>query len=98
MLIGGVPSEGSLGGNASAGAAAVAALDGAALLLGETAPDTSVLAGFQGPLEAGRGNWAAVADQLGLSDLGESRAGVTDREEELRVFVAANSFVAPIHD
>ena len=89
---------GFLSGNAGASAAAVTALDSAALLLREAAPHTGILAGLEGPLEARGSDRAAVADQLGLSDLGECRAGITDREEELRVFVAANSFVAPIHD
>ena len=37
-------------------------------------------------------------DQLGLSDLGKCRTRIAYWEEQLGVFVAANSFVAPIHD
>jgi len=88
-----------LGGHAGTAAAAVAAtLEGAALLFRQAAPDAGIEAGLECPVEAGRSNGAAVADQLGLSDLGKSRAGVTYWEEQLWVFVAANGFVAPIHD
>jgi len=88
-----------LSGNASATTAAVAAtLEGAALLFRQAAPDAGVQAGFQCPLQAGRGNGATVADQLGLSDLGKCRTRIAYWEEQLGVFVAANSFVAPIHD
>jgi len=93
------PGSALLGGHAGAAAAAIAAtLEGAALLFRQAAPDAGVEAGLECPVEAGRSNGAAVADQLGLGDLGKGRAGVAYWEEQLWVFVAANGFVAPIHD
>ncbi len=32
--------------------------------VGNSAPDTSVLAGLKCPLQAGSGNWAAIADRF----------------------------------
>ena len=74
-----------------------AALQGAALVLGQAAPDAGVLAGAQGPLEAGLHDRAATAHGLGLLDLDDRRARRPDREEELRVFVPAERAVAPVH-
>jgi hypothetical protein len=67
--------------------AGVAALQGAAFVLAETAPDAVVLAGLEGPLEALFAHVATTADDLRLLDLEDGRAGVADREEELGVFV-----------
>ena len=42
--------------------------------------------------------WALNGKVLNQTYLGEGRAGVADREEQLGVFFAANCLVAPIHD
>ena len=55
-----------LGGAACPGSAA---LEGAALVFAHAAPDAGVLAGFEGPLEAGVNNRAAAANALGFLDL-----------------------------
>src|SRR5690606_6462357 len=87
------------GGESSAGATGArgAALERAALVLGHAAPDTGVLAGLHGPLEAAVHDVAAPADGLGLIDLQQRRPGVPDREEQLRVLVEARGAVAPVH-
>ena len=78
------PLNRSRGGSGHPGAGAgVAALEGAALVLGEAAPDAGVLTGLQRPREAGLDDLAATADRLGLLDLDQRRAGVPDREEQL---------------
>ena len=70
----------------------------ATLVLGHAAPHAGVLAGLQGPREALGGDGATVADDLGLRDLGEGRAGVADGEEQLGILFAANGIVTPVHD
>ena len=77
--------------------AGVAALESAALVLAETAPDPMILAGLEGPLQALLAHVAASADLLGLLDLEDGRTGVADREEQFRVLVEARGTVAPIH-
>src|SRR5690606_25722491 len=74
-----------------------AALQHAALLLAHTPPYTGVLPGLQRPAQALIGHGAAPADRLRLLDLQQSRAGRPDREEQLRIFVAADRTVAPVH-
>src|SRR5690606_26769841 len=54
------------GGSAGAAGAGLAALERAALVLGESAPDAGILAGLEGPLETGVDDLAATADLLGL--------------------------------
>jgi hypothetical protein len=76
---------------------AAAALDGAPLFFAHSAPDAGVLTRFKRPLEALIGHGATPADGLGLLDLQKSRTGRPDREEQLRVLVAAGSMVAPVH-
>src|SRR4051794_2231919 len=71
-------------------AAVLAALQCATLIFAHATPDAGILAGLKCPLQAHGGNGAAVADNLGLGNLGQSRAGVTDREEQLGVFVTAD--------
>ena len=85
-------------GSAGATGAGVAALEGAALVLGHAAPDTGVLAGLDGPLQAGVDHLTPAADGLGLLDLSDRRAGVPNREEQLGVLVEAGSAVAPVHE
>src|SRR5215475_9044066 len=73
------------------------ALDCAPLLFTHPAPNTGVLSGAESPLEAVVGHRTTPADRLGLLDLQQGRAGRPDREEQLRVLVAAGSTVAPVH-
>jgi hypothetical protein len=84
-------------GGVSADPQATATLDGAPLFFAHPAPDAGVLTGLEGPLQALVGHGAPPADGLGLLDLQKRRAGRPDREEQLRVFIAAGSMVAPVH-
>src|SRR5690606_14435301 len=84
------------GQRADAGAGRTA-LERAALVLAEAAPDPGVLAGLQRPLETGVDHRAPTADLLRLFDLQQRGAGVPDGEEELGVHVTAGSSVAPVH-
>jgi hypothetical protein len=77
--------------------AGVAALERASLVFGQTTPDTVVLAGLEGPRQAQFPYVAATAHLLGLFDLHDRGAGVTDGEEQFRIFVQADSPVTPIH-
>src|SRR4029453_13052784 len=61
------------------------------------APDTMVLAGFEGPREALFAHVAAAAHLLRLLDLHDRGAGVADGEEQFRVLIEASGPVAPIH-
>src|SRR5699024_4788899 len=83
--------------SAGAAGAGLPALERTALVLGHTAPDTRVLSGLDGPLQAGVDHFAPAADLLGLLDLGDRGAGVADREEELWILVQAGCAVAPVH-
>src|SRR6516162_35244 len=76
----------------------IATLEGAPLVFAHAPPDARVLAGVQGPGEALCGHRAPSADQFRVSDLRERRAAVPYREEQLRVLVATNRLVAPIHN
>ncbi len=75
----------------------VAALERAALVLAQPAPDAVVLPRLERPREALLAHVAASAHLLGLLDLEDGRTGVADREEQLRVLVEAGGTVAPIH-
>src|SRR5690606_18906351 len=68
----------------------------AALLLGGTAPDAGVLVGGDGELETRGLGVALVADGLGVGDLLDRRAGGADREEEIRIGVAAGGVATPL--
>src|SRR5579875_2332347 len=68
-----------------AAGAGVAALQGAALVLGQPAPDAGVLAGLQRPLQAGVDDLAATAHLFGVLDLLQGGSRVADGEEQLRV-------------
>src|SRR5918994_5809636 len=85
-------------GSPGAAGPGVAALEGAALVLGHAAPDAGVLTGLDGPLQAGFEDLATAADGLGLLDLSDCRAGVPDGEEQLGILVEAGSAVAPVHE
>jgi hypothetical protein len=65
------------------------ALECTTLIFGKSAPYSSVLSTFKGPGETGFAHDATVTDFLRLFDLSDRRAGVTDWEEEFRVFIAA---------
>src|SRR5204862_6008727 len=74
-----------------------AALERAPLVLAHGAPHAGVLAAVERPGQATAGHGAASADGLGLGDLQESGTAGPYRKEQLRVLVAADSAVAPIH-
>src|SRR3954451_14106204 len=76
--------------------AGLAALERAALVLRQATPDTRVLTRTQCPVQAGLHDGAAPAHRLSLLDLDDRRTRRPDREEELRVFVAAERAVAPV--
>ena len=59
--------------------------------------DAGFLLVLQRPLEALLHDGAATADGLGLLDLQQRGTGVADGEEKLRVFLAANGVVTPVH-
>src|SRR5690625_2394553 len=75
----------------------VAALQCATLVLAQTSPHTVILPGFQCPCWAPFANITALAHHFGLFDLKQSRAGVTDGEEEFGIFVEACAAVTPVH-
>jgi len=57
-----------------------------------------ILTGFERPLQALFAHVATPTDELGFFDLENGRASVSDREEELGVFVEARAAMAPVHD
>jgi hypothetical protein len=75
-----------------------ATLECPSLVFAEAAPDSSVLATLESPLQARIHHLAAPADLLGLVDLGQSGTGVANREEKLRVFFTAQGVMAPVHE
>src|SRR5690606_2101112 len=83
--------------SAGAAGASCSALERAALVLRQAAPDTGVLVGLERVLEAHLGDRARRADGLGLLDLLERWAGVADREEQLGVYREAGSVITPTH-
>ena len=76
----------------------LATLEGASFFFAHAAPDSGILARSNGPSKALIGDRAAIAHQFCRGNLGKGGTGVSYREEKFGVFVAANSFVAPIHD
>src|ERR1019366_10461415 len=66
-------------------------------VVGQSAPDSGVLAGLHGPFQAVPSDLAATADGLCLFDLEKRRAGVADREEQLGALVQAGRAIAPRH-
>src|SRR5689334_11812540 len=76
---------------------AATTLDRAPFVFAHSAPYAGVLAGLECPLEARLGHRAPPAHGLGLLDLQERGAGRPDREEQLRVLVAADRIVTPVH-
>jgi len=63
----------------------------------QATPDSVVLTGLQGPLQALLAHLTPSAHLLGLLDLEDGRTGVADREEKLWVLVEARRAMAPIH-
>src|SRR5450631_4132351 len=63
----------------------IAALEGTPFVLGQSAPDSGVLAGFHGPAQTGLNHLAATADSLGFLCLDKGGTGVPDWEEQLGV-------------
>jgi hypothetical protein len=59
----------------------IATLEGTALALGLSAPDSGVLAGLQGPFQTDFCDLASTADRLGLIGL-EKRKGIVPVREE----------------
>jgi hypothetical protein len=74
------------------------ALERAPLLLAHATPDAGVLARVDGPPKAVFDHGATPADLLGFFDLEERRAAVSDREEQLRIYLTTGGNVAPVHD
>src|SRR5215510_13720056 len=72
-------------------------LVGAPFVLAHAAPHARVLPALDRPLQAAFGHRATAADLLGLVDLEQRRARVSDREEQFRVHLTAGSVVAPVH-
>jgi len=74
-----------------------AAFEGAAFALGLPSPHPVVLAGFDGPFQAGLSDFATTADCLGLFGLKERRGSVPVGEEQLGFLPPASSTVTPGH-
>jgi hypothetical protein len=77
-------------------AADAGATDGAPLFLGGTAPDASGDGVPQRPGEARRPRRACPADPFSLINLSQCGPGRADREEEVRIGVAAGGLVTPV--
>ena len=75
----------------------VTTLECTSLVFAHSAPHARVLPGVERPGQALGGHRTAVTDQFRVGDLCESRSAVPDREEQLRVLVATDRGVAPIH-
>src|SRR5215472_14527714 len=75
-----------------------ATLERSSLVLAHAAPDARVLAAVDGPPKAVLDNGAAAAHLLGFFDLEERRTAVSDREEQLRIYLTTGGNVAPVHD
>jgi anti-sigma regulatory factor (Ser/Thr protein kinase) len=73
------------------------ALERASLVLAQATPDAGVLAAVNSPAQALVKHAAPSADLLGLFNLQERRAAVSDREEELGIGLATGGDVAPVH-
>jgi hypothetical protein len=74
-----------------------AALERPSLVLAQTAPDAGILAAVNGPAQALVKHAAPSADLLGLFDLQDRGAAVSDREEQLGIGLATGGDVAPVH-
>ena len=82
--------------SAGAASASCTTLESAALVLTQTAPDSRILTGFEGPLKAGLCDFTTATDSLCFLNLEQRGSGVADREEELRILIEACCTVSPI--
>jgi len=73
------------------------ALDGPSLVLAHATPDAGVLTRIDGPAKALIEYGTSSADLLGFFDLEERRTAVSDREEQLWIYLATGGDVAPVH-
>src|SRR5699024_2695294 len=74
-----------------------AALERPTLVLAQSAPDSCILTGFQGPLQAGLCYFTAATYGFRFLNLKQVWPGVADREEELRILIDACCTVSSIH-
>jgi hypothetical protein len=70
---------------------------GAPLFFAHPAPDTGVLSGLEGPLEAFIDSRTAPTNRFGLFYLQQGWPRRPDREEQFGVLVSTHGFVAPVH-
>jgi hypothetical protein len=75
-----------------------AALERATVILAHAAPDAGVLARVDGPAQAVLDHRATSANLFGFFDLEDRGAAVSDREEQLRIYLTTGGDVAPVHD
>ena len=87
--------QGECGATGLAGAAGscVAALQAPALVLAQTTPNTGVLVFLDCILKTLSGNITLAADGFGLLDLLKSWSGVSNREEELWIFIETTGLI-----
>ena len=71
--------------------------DHPAFFFGQSAPNAGVLAGVESPFEAGIPDEALGAYRFGHFGLLGGGTGASDREEEIRVFLATLGSVYPFH-
>ena len=69
----------------------IAPFKGTSFIVGLAIPRPVLLAGLDGPVQAGLGDLTAVADSPCLLDLETCGAGVANREEQLGVLFQAGS-------
>jgi hypothetical protein len=75
-----------------------ATLQGATLILRQTAPNAGILSTLKGPSKAGILNDATVADLFCFFNLSNSWSGIANGEEKLGILVTAGRLMSPIHD
>ena len=74
-----------------------AALERPPLVLAHAAPHPGVLAAVDGPAASILEHRAPPADLLGYFNLEERRPAVSDREEQLRIYLTTGGHVTPVH-
>src|SRR5664279_2009830 len=85
------------GGNRGSTGTGIAAFEGTPLVLGQSTPDSGVLAGLNSPAQTVLNDFTATADGLGFLCLDERGAGVPDGEEQFGIHTEAGSTVTPRH-
>ena len=75
-----------------------ATLERPPLVLAHAAPDAGILTGVYGPPKAVLQHSATPAHLLGFFNLKERGAAVSDREEQLRIYLTTGGNVTPVHD